>query len=118
VLFLEGFVVRILFKDELKMSVIGHNNSGNFFCFSFTWPCYLLVNFGTCAAALSVLSFVSVLMTYFGVNYYLSGLHSYAAGDPVPIPTFVYYTIAILIIILALAFYKQSKLKQLVSQEE
>ena len=36
--------------------------------------------------------FATVIMTYFGVNYYLSGLHSYAAGDPVPIPSQVYYT--------------------------
>ena len=28
----------------------------------------------------------SVLMTYFGVNYLLSGLHSYTAGDKVEIP--------------------------------
>ena len=39
-------------------------------------------------------SYSTVLMTYFGVNYYLSGLHSYAAGDPVPIPMWVYYGIA------------------------
>lgn len=48
----------------------------------------------------------SVIMTYFGVNYYLSGLHSYAAGDPVPIPTFVYYTVAILLVISLLAFWR------------
>jgi cytochrome c-type biogenesis protein CcsB len=29
----------------------------------------------------SVLGFASVLMTYFGVNYYLSGLHSYGKGS-------------------------------------
>jgi ABC-type transport system involved in cytochrome c biogenesis permease subunit len=28
----------------------------------------------------SVIGFASVLMTYFGVNYYLSGLHSYGKG--------------------------------------
>ncbi len=39
-------------------------------------------------------AYFSVLMTYFGVNYYLSGLHSYAAGDPVPIPMWVYYGVA------------------------
>lgn len=33
----------------------------------------------------SVLAFYSILMTYYGVNYYLSGLHSYASGDPLPI---------------------------------
>lgn len=61
--------------------------------------------------ALAVLGFSSVLMTYFGVNYYLSGLHSYAAGDPVPIPTFVYYTIAALVVILVLAYINNFKMK-------
>ena len=55
--------------------------------------------------------FSSVLMTYFGVNYYLSGLHSYASGDPVPIPTFVYYTLGIMFIISALAAYNDYKMK-------
>jgi len=55
-------------------------------------------------AVISVLSFTSVLMTYFGVNYYLAGLHSYAKGDPVPIPDFVPVSYAIVFIIIALAF--------------
>ncbi|MFA9389059.1 MAG: c-type cytochrome biogenesis protein CcsB [Prolixibacteraceae bacterium] len=46
---------------------------------------------------LALLGFSTVLMTYFGVNYYLSGLHSYAAGDPVPVPSFVYYSAAAVI---------------------
>jgi len=37
----------------------------------------------------ALLAYSTVIMTYFGVNYYLSGLHSYAAGDPVPIPGWV-----------------------------
>ena len=48
----------------------------------------------------------SVMMTYFGVNYYLSGLHSYAAGDPVPVPSFVYYTVGALVIISLLAGWR------------
>lgn len=64
--------------------------------------------------ALAVVGFSSVLMTYFGVNYYLSGLHSYAAGDPVPIPAFVYYTIAILIVILIFAYRNNSRTKALI----
>ncbi|MBE0639078.1 MAG: cytochrome c biogenesis protein CcsA [Bacteroidales bacterium] len=63
--------------------------------------------------ALAVIGFSSVLMTYFGVNYYLAGLHSYAGGDPVPVPTFVYYTLAILFIILLMAFVNNQKMKQL-----
>ena len=43
-------------------------------------------------------------MTYFGVNYYLAGMHSYAKGDPVPIPDFVPITYAILFVVIALAF--------------
>ncbi len=48
-------------------------------------------------------SYFTVLMTYFGVNYYLSGLHSYAAGDPVPIPVWVYYAVAGLFMLTLLA---------------
>ncbi len=55
-------------------------------------------------AVISLLSFTSVLMTYFGVNYYLAGMHSYAKGDPVPIPDFVPVTYAIVFILIALAF--------------
>lgn len=51
----------------------------------------------------STWAYFSVLMTYFGVNYYLSGLHSYAAGDPVPIPMWVYYGVAGLFVITLLA---------------
>ncbi|MEZ4956959.1 MAG: hypothetical protein R2825_25605 [Saprospiraceae bacterium] len=45
-------------------------------------------------------------MTYFGVNYYLSGLHSYAAGDPMPIPPSIFYAVIILTIISLLAFWR------------
>ena len=55
-------------------------------------------------AVISLLSYTSVIMTYFGVNYYLAGLHSYAKGDPVPIPDFVPVTYTILFIVIALAF--------------
>ncbi|MBT8231451.1 MAG: cytochrome c biogenesis protein CcsA [Bacteroidia bacterium] len=51
----------------------------------------------------------SVVMTYFGVNYYLSGLHSYAAGDPIPIPNWVYITVISVFIISVLAFIKKKK---------
>jgi len=51
----------------------------------------------------------SVIMTYYGVNYYLSGLHSYATGDPVPVPNWVYMVVISIIIISALAYYKKRK---------
>jgi len=51
----------------------------------------------------STWAYSTVLMTYFGVNYYLSGLHSYAAGDPVPMPMWVYYGVAGLFVLTVLA---------------
>jgi cytochrome c-type biogenesis protein CcsB len=57
----------------------------------------------------TLFGWASIMMTYFGVNYYLSGLHSYAAGDPVPIPDFVYYTVGALIVIGLLAYWKHRK---------
>ena len=32
---------------------------------------------------MSIVAFASILMTYFGVNFYLAGLHSYASGDQI-----------------------------------
>jgi len=58
----------------------------------------------------STWAYSTVLMTYFGVNYYLSGLHSYAAGDPVPIPMWVYYAVAGLFV-LTLLSARNRKLK-------
>jgi len=55
----------------------------------------------------SLLSFASVIMTYFGVNFYLSGLHSYAKGDPVPVPTFVYVSIVVVFLLIAAAYRKR-----------
>ena len=57
----------------------------------------------------SLVAIWAIIMTYFGVNYYLSGLHSYAAGDPMPIPAFVYYLVAITIISAILARFKYKK---------
>ena len=58
---------------------------------------------------LSVLAISSVLMTYFGVNYYLSGLHSYAGGDPVSVPVFVYIAVFTVLILASTAYLKYKK---------
>jgi cytochrome c-type biogenesis protein CcsB len=52
---------------------------------------------------MSFLSFGAVLMTYFGVNYYLTGLHSYAAGEAPAVPTALYYVAGAIAIISLLA---------------
>jgi cytochrome c-type biogenesis protein CcsB len=57
----------------------------------------------------SVIAFGSILMTYFGVNFYLTGLHSYASGDQVITPSFIYYSIAIVAVIAAFAYIKFKK---------
>ncbi|MBM3421271.1 MAG: c-type cytochrome biogenesis protein CcsB, partial [Bacteroidetes bacterium] len=62
---------------------------------------------------MSLFGFASVLMTYFGVNYYLSGLHSYAGGDPVPVPSSVYIAAATLLIIAVAAYRKYLKMEKL-----
>ncbi len=59
----------------------------------------------------SIFGMASIIMTYFGVNYYLSGLHSYASGDPVPIPIWVYYVVASIIFIGSIAYFKKRKYK-------
>ena len=68
-------------------------------------------------AVASLLSFSTILMTYFGVNFYLAGMHSYATGDPVPIPTWVYYVLGLIFVTIAFA-YKNRDLKPQISQEE
>lgn len=60
----------------------------------------------------SVFAFGSIIMTSFGVNYYLSGLHSYAAGDPLPIPTFIYVLIAVVILVAIVAYYRRKVFKK------
>ncbi|WP_442591297.1 cytochrome c biogenesis protein CcsA [Pedobacter sp. AW31-3R] len=59
---------------------------------------------------LSLLAFSVIIMTYFGVNYYLTGLHSYAQGDPVPIPAWVYVTVTI-VALLAIVSYRRYKVR-------
>jgi cytochrome c-type biogenesis protein CcsB len=57
----------------------------------------------------TIFGLASVIMTYYGVNYYLSGLHSYATGDPVPIPKWVYMVVAVLLVISVLAYWRKRK---------
>ncbi len=58
-------------------------------------------------SVLSTLGFYTVMMTYFGVNYYLTGMHSYASGEPVPVPAFLYVMAALHILLIAVSFMKR-----------
>ena len=60
----------------------------------------------------AMFAFCSMVMTYFGVNYYLSGLHSYAAGDPVPVPAWVYIGLSSMVVLAAVSFIRLKALKK------
>jgi cytochrome c-type biogenesis protein CcsB len=60
----------------------------------------------------SILGFASVLMTYFGVNYYLSGLHSYGKGSADGVNPAVPISFAILAALMIWAYIKQSKFEK------
>jgi cytochrome c-type biogenesis protein CcsB len=57
----------------------------------------------------TIIAYFSIMMTYFGVNFYLSGLHSYASGDQVITPTSVYYSIGFLAILGTFSWFKNKK---------
>ncbi len=63
----------------------------------------------------SVLAFASVLMTFIGVNYYLSkGMHSYGAGDTPIFPLWAWGTIfAIFVLIISAGIKEKNKTKKL-----
>jgi cytochrome c-type biogenesis protein CcsB len=58
---------------------------------------------------MSVLAFASILMTYFGVNFHLSGLHSYASGEQQNV-IYYGYALAIVLIISSMAYIQYKKL--------
>ncbi len=55
-------------------------------------------------AAGGLAGIASVVMTYFGVNYFLSGLHSYAQGDAISVPAWVYLISAGMFALIVLAW--------------
>jgi cytochrome c-type biogenesis protein CcsB len=57
----------------------------------------------------SAFVYLSIMMTYFGVNFYLSGLHSYASGDSQVTPREAYIYIGFILILLAFAAFKYKK---------
>ncbi|EPN5612826.1 cytochrome c biogenesis protein CcsA [Campylobacter jejuni] len=47
----------------------------------------------------SMFAYWVIIMTYFGVNYFLTGLHSYAAGEAAQIPNYVYWGFALMVVL-------------------
>ncbi len=58
----------------------------------------------------SVIGFSSILMTYFGVNYYLSGMHSYGRGSVDSVHWSAYVIIAVIAVLLFVSNFKQKRL--------
>ena len=59
---------------------------------------------------MSIVGFASIMMTYFGVNFYLVGLHSYASGDKIITPNFVYYSVAFVVLLGSVSYFRYKKL--------
>jgi ABC-type transport system involved in cytochrome c biogenesis permease subunit len=57
----------------------------------------------------SAIGISSVLMTYFGVNYYMSGLHSYAGGEALPFPRWIFLAAIGFLALSLMAWYKFRK---------
>ncbi|MBL7559424.1 cytochrome c biogenesis protein CcsA [Olleya sp. YSTF-M6] len=58
---------------------------------------------------MSIITFGSILMTYFGVNFYLSGLHSYASGDQIVSFKFIGIALVIIAILAVFSYRKYAK---------
>ena len=58
---------------------------------------------------LALFAYASIMMTYFGVNFYLSGLHSYASGDAPTTPSFVFYILVFAIVLSIVAYFRYKK---------
>ncbi|WP_037321386.1 cytochrome c biogenesis protein CcsA [Salegentibacter sp. Hel_I_6] len=58
---------------------------------------------------MAIVAFASIMMTYFGVNFYLAGLHSYASGGKVITPTFIYYAVAVVAVLGAVSYWRFQK---------
>lgn len=56
----------------------------------------------------SMFAYWVIIMTYFGVNYFLTGLHSYAAGEAAQIPDYVYLGFALMVILALFARRKRN----------
>ncbi len=58
----------------------------------------------------SIVAFASIMMTYFGVNFYLAGLHSYASGDKIITPDFVYYAVLFILVLGIVSYWRYKKM--------
>jgi ABC-type transport system involved in cytochrome c biogenesis permease subunit len=61
----------------------------------------------------------AILFTFFGVNFYLVGLHSYAQGDGLgEVPVWIKITIVVFILYTAFAAYRNSQYAKRIKESE
>ena len=58
-------------------------------------------------------AYLSVIMTYFGVNFYLTGMHTYATGEKVPVPSWLYAVLGVMCVLSLGAFFRRKFSKKL-----
>lgn len=56
--------------------------------------------------------YTSILFTFFGVNFFLVGLHSYAQGDAAVVPSWVKITVLFFVLFTAFAAYRNWQFKK------
>ncbi|MFH0757422.1 MAG: cytochrome c biogenesis protein CcsA [Bacteroidota bacterium] len=66
----------------------------------------------------SFISYSSVMMTYFGVNYFLGGMHSYASGSAFKMPVAVYVAVVVLTVLSLFAYRQQGKILPRETEDE
>jgi hypothetical protein len=57
---------------------------------------------------LSMLAFISILFTYYGVNFHLVGLHSYASGEAKSL-SWIWQSIGAIVLLAAITYPKYRK---------
>lgn len=57
----------------------------------------------------TVVGFLSIMMTYFGVNYFLSGMHSYGKGSVEGIHWSVFASMGVVVVLIVWASFKAKK---------
>lgn len=64
----------------------------------------------------ALLGFSSIIMTFLGVNYYLSGMHSYGAGTAPALPNSLVLVVVAVVAVVFLAYRKEKKLQEQIAK--
>lgn len=65
----------------------------------------------------ALIGFSSVIMTFLGVNYYLSGMHSYGAGNAPALPSSLALVIVAVVAVVFFAYKKEKKIQGQIAKE-